>query len=204
MFLLTSLLFPAATQWGTFLHAAGPVHVLLVLSGILGLDAAIARLGGRLGWTRSVSWVGAIGSVAVSLMFSAVLLPTYGNGSRDTARHFEELGMRMAAVGRPLDRSAGPIISNFPIWMAETQRVSALALPNETPRDVLDLAEQFDGTQLLVLVGPGGSHWPADLDSRQPGSECFTPLDLGTYTGADADPLADTTVYLITCSGNTP
>ena len=202
MFLVTSLLFPAATQWGTFLHAAGPVHVLLVLSGMLGLDAAITRLGGRLGWTRSVTWVGVVGSVAVSLMFSAVLLPTYGQGSRDTVRHFEELGLRMAAVGRPLDRNAGPIISNFPIWMAETQRVSALALPNEPPKDVLDLADHFNGTSLLVLVGPGGSHWPADLDSNQPGSECFTPLDLGTYAGSGADPLADTRVYLITCSGN--
>jgi hypothetical protein len=204
MFLVTSLLFPAATQWGTFLHAAGPVHVLLVLSGILGLDAVIARLGGRLGWTRSVTWVGAVGSVAVSLMFSAVLLPTYGKGSRDTALHFEELGLRMAALGRPLDGSAGPVISNFPIWMAETQRVPALALPNEPPRDVLDLADHFDGTRLLVLVGPGGSHWPADLESGQPGSECFTPLDLGTYPGPGADPLADTTVYDIACPGNAP
>jgi hypothetical protein len=204
MFLVTSLLFPAATQWGTFLHAAGPVHVLLVLSGILGLDAAITRLGGRLGWTRSVSWVGAVGSVAVCLMFSAVLLPTYGEGSRDTARHFEELGLRMAAIGRPLDRSAGPVISNFPIWMAETQRVSALALPNEPPQDVLDLAGHFDRTRLLVLVGPGGSHWPADVESGQPGSDCFTPLDLGTYAGPGADPLADTTVYDIACPGNAP
>ena len=204
MFLVTSLLFPAATQWGTFLHAAGPVHVLLVMSGILGLDAAISRLGGRLGWTRSVTWVGAVGSTAVSLMFSAVLLPTYGNGSRDTALHFEELGRRMAAIGRPLDASAGPVISNFPIWMAETQRVPALALPNEPPEDVLDLAERFDGTRLLVLVGPGGSHWPADLESGQPGSECFTPLDLGTYAGPGVDPLADTTVYDITCPGNAP
>ena len=32
MFFVTSLLFPAATQWGTFLHAAAPVHVLIVIS----------------------------------------------------------------------------------------------------------------------------------------------------------------------------
>lgn len=201
MFLVTSLLFPAATQWGTFLHAAAPTHVMLVLSGILGIDAAVTRLGGRLGWTRSVTWVGVVGSVAVSLMFSAALLPSYGQGSRDTARHFEELGARMAANGRPLDRTAGPVISNFPIWMAETQRISALALPDEPPDDVLDLAAAF-GTQLLVLVGPGGSHWPADLESGEPGADCFTPLDLGTYSGSGKDPLADTTVYDIRCPGN--
>ena len=200
MFLVTSLLFPAATQWGTFLHAAAPVHVLLVLSGILALDAAGAWLGRRLHWERTVTWVGAMGSVAVSLMFSAVLLPSYGQGSRDTARHFEELGTRMAAIGHPLDRSAGPVISNFPIWMAETQRVDSLALPDESPEDVLDLARHFDGTKLLVLVGTAGSHWPADLRSGQPGSDCFRPLDLGPYTGSGKDPLAETTVYTIDCA----
>ena len=201
MFLLTSLLFPAATQWGTFLHAAAPVHVLLVLSGILALDAVITRLGERVGWTRSVTWVGAIGSAMVSLLFSAVLLPSYGQGSRDTARHFEELGARMTAIGRPLDRIAGPVISNFPIWMAETQRVDSLALPNESPEDVLDLAAHFPGTKLVVVVGKANDHWPADLRSGQDGSDCFTPLDLGRFTGTGEDPLAETTVYAIGCPG---
>lgn len=202
MFLVTSLLFPAATQWGTFLHAAAPVHVLLVLSGILALDAGISWIGRRVGWERSVTWVGAIGSVAVSLLFSVVLLPSYGTGSRDTARHFEELGARMAAIGRPLDRAGGPVISNFPIWMAETQRVDSLALPDESPRDVLDLAAHFPGTKLLILVGKAGDHWPADVRSGQPGSDCFVPLDLGTYAGPGKDPLAETTVYQIGCPGN--
>jgi hypothetical protein len=201
-FLLTSLLFPASTQWGTFLHAAAPVHVLLVLSGIFAIDAVVTRIGSRVGWDRSVTWVGVIGTVAVSLLFSAALLPGYGQGSRDTARHFEELGVRMAAIGRPLDATAGPVISNFPIWMAETQRVHSLALPDETPEDVLDLAAAFPGTRLLVLVGTAGSHWPADLQSGQPGSGCFTPLDLGTYAGSGVDPLKDTTVYDIACPGN--
>ena len=31
-FLVTSLVFPVSTTWGTFLHAAAPVHVLLVVS----------------------------------------------------------------------------------------------------------------------------------------------------------------------------
>ncbi len=44
-FLFTSLVFPVATTWGTFLHAAGPAHVLLIVSALLALDAGIARLG---------------------------------------------------------------------------------------------------------------------------------------------------------------
>ena len=202
MFLITSLLFPAATQWGTFLHAAAPVHVLLVMTGILGLDAVITRIGERVGWTRSASWVGALGSAIVSLMFTAVLLPSYGQGSRDTARHFEELGARMAAIGRPLDRDAGPVISNFPIWMAETQRVDSLALPDESPEDVLDLAAHFPGTTLVVVVGKASNNWPADVQSGQPGADCFTPLDLGPYGGTGQDPLAETIVYAIGCPGN--
>ena len=57
MFFVTSLLFPAATQWGTFLHAAGPVHVLLVISAMLALDAGLARLGRRMGWTNPLAWL---------------------------------------------------------------------------------------------------------------------------------------------------
>ncbi len=58
-FLVTSLVFPVATTWGTFLHAAAPIHVLLIISALGALDAGLARLGRRLGWTRPVAWLGA-------------------------------------------------------------------------------------------------------------------------------------------------
>ncbi len=199
MFFVTSLAFPAATQWGTFLHAAGPVHVLLVVSAVLGADAAIHRLGLRLGWTKSVGWVPAVGSVAVSLLFSGALLPSFGTGSRTTADYYAELGRRMEAVGQPLDATAGPVLSNFPIWMAEVYRIPSLALPDEPPADVLDLVDHFPPARLLVLIDPSGSHWPADIAVGLPGSECFTALDLGTYAGQGADPLTNTTVYRIGC-----
>ncbi len=203
-FLVTSLVFPVATTWGTFLHAAGPVHVLLVLSALLLLDAGFARLSGRLGWTRPVAWLGALLGVASALLFSAALLPGFGAGSRATATMYDELGTRMAAAGRPLDASAGPVISNFPIWMAETQRIPALALPDEPPLDVLDLVAAFPGTRYLVLVDADGSHWPQDLDVGAPGSECFTPVALPLFTGSGDDPLAEVTVYEISCLAVTP
>ncbi len=84
-FLVTSLVFPVATTWGTFLHAAVPAHVVLVLSAILGLDAGLARLGARLGWTRPVAWLAALLGVFSGLLFSLVLLPSFGDGSRDDA-----------------------------------------------------------------------------------------------------------------------
>jgi hypothetical protein len=198
MFLVTSLLFPAATQWGTFLHAAGPVHALIVLCAVLAADAGLARLGRRLAWSKSVGWVGAVGLAAVSLLFSATLLPTFGSGSRATAATYVQLGPRMAQAGHPLDAGV-PVISNFPIWVAETQRVPSLALPDEPPVDVLDLAAAFPGTRYLILTSPEGKHWPADVQASLPGAECFSPVDLGAPVGSGTDPLATTTVYEITC-----
>ena len=199
VFWFTSLIFPAATQWGTFLHAAGPVHVLIVLSALLALDAGIARLGARLGWTRPIAWLGPALGVFGSALFSVALLPVYGATSAATARLYDELGSRMAAAGHPLDASAGPIITNFPIWMAESQRVPALALPNEPPADVVDLARAFPGTRFLVLVNPNSLHWPGDLETRLPNAECFQELDLGPGPIDESDPLATTSVYEIVC-----
>jgi hypothetical protein len=204
MFLVTSLVFPAATQWGTFLHAAGPVHALIVLTGILGIDAAMARLGRSAGWTKEVTWVGVVGGVAASVLFSAALLPSFGSGSRDTAARYAELGPRMASAGHPVDRPGIHLMSNFPIWVAETQRIPTLALPDEPPADVLDLASRFEPTRYLILSDPEGKHWPADLKAGSPGAECFSPIDLGAYAGPGPDPLAKTTVYEIACPGSAP
>lgn len=204
MFLVTSLLFPATTQWGTFLHAAGPVHALVVLSAVLAVDAAITRLGRQLAWTKQVSWVGMVGSVAASALFSIALLPSFGTGSRATAATYAELGARMAAAGHPVGEPGIRLMSNFPIWVAETQRVSTLALPDEPPVDVLDLAATFPGTRYLILTSPEGKHWPGDLQAGLPGAECFTSIDLGPFSGTGVDPLATTTVFDIACPGSTP
>ena len=197
-FLVTSLLFPVATTWGTFLHAAGPAHVLLVIAALLGLDAAIARIGIYRGWTRPVAWLGPTLGIAGSILFSLVLLPSFGQGSRDTAAQYAELARRMDALGRPLSASGGPVISNFPIWLAETQRIPALALPNEPPEDVLDLAGTFDA-RLLILVGDEHGMWPSVLTDGAPGAECFRALDLGSAPAGVGDPLASVHVYEIAC-----
>ena len=204
MFLVTSLVFPAATQWGTFLHAAGPVHALIVLSAVLAIDAGLARLGRRAGWQKSVTWVGMVGGVAASVLFSVALLPSFGNGSRDTAARYAELGPRMASAGHPVDGPGVGLMSNFPIWVAETERVPTLALPDEPPADVLDLVSRFPATRYLILTDPEGKHWPADLAAGLPGAECFSPIDLGSYAGPGSDPLAKTTVYEIGCPGAAP
>lgn len=199
VFWFTCLVFPAATQWGTFLHAAGPVHVLVVISALLALDAAILRVGRWRGWTRPVAWLGPALGIFGAALFSIVLLPVYGNGSISTARSYEELGRRAAAVGVPLDASAGPVISNYPIWLAETMRIPTLGLPNEPPNDVLDLARAFPGTHLVLLMDAESPHWPADLVNDAPGAECFRRVDLGPGPADQPDPLAGTQLYEIVC-----
>ena len=126
VFWFTSLVFPAATQWGTFLHAGGPVHVLVLVSGLLALDALIAWVGVRRTWTKPVAWLGPTLGVFGAMLFSVMLLPSFGAGSAVTARVYEELGRRAAAAGYPLDRTAGPVISDYPIWLAETRRTQPL------------------------------------------------------------------------------
>ncbi len=202
-FLVTSLVFPVATTWGTFLHAAGPAQVLIVLSALLALDGLLAAVGRRLGWTKDVSWLGATMGVASSVLFSVVLLTGFATGSHETARLYDELATRMSAVDRSLATPGIRLMSNFPIWVAETQRASTLALPDEPPEDVLDLAATFPGTRYLILTSPESTHWPGDLATTQTGAECFAPIDLGPYAGTGQDPLRSTTVYEIGCPGVT-
>jgi hypothetical protein len=199
-FLVTSLLFPVATTWGTFLHAAGPVHVLLVISALGAMDGALARLARRMGWTREVAWTGAVLAVGGSLLFSAALLPTVANGARETALTYRVLAREMAAIGAPLDGSA-PVIHDFPIWLAETQRVPALALPDEAPGDVLDLASEFGAAWLIIARGDHGD-WPEVLDrSTDAAAACFTEVRLGTPDDpAEARAIEDVRVWHIACN----
>ncbi|MEO8437878.1 MAG: hypothetical protein ABI562_05405 [Chloroflexota bacterium] len=200
-FLVTGLLFPVSTTWGTFLHASGPVNVLIIISALLALDAGIARLGARLGWTRPVAWLGPMLGIFGSLLFSVALLPAFGASSRQTETRFEELGPRMAAIGHPLDASAGPVITNFPIWLAETARIPVLALPDEPPVDVLDLAHDpaFPGTHLLVVID-GEGRWPAVLATGVEAAACFRELDLGVPADpAIADPLRGVRAFEVVC-----
>jgi hypothetical protein len=197
-FSVTTLVFPVSTTWGTFLHAAGPVQVLLVISALLALDAGIARLGARQGWTRPVAWLGPALGIFASALFSVVLLPVYGSESAGTASVYRELAVRMSAIGQPLDAGAGPVITDFPIWLAESERIPALALPDESLSDVLDLAASFPGTRLLIVSGDHG-RWPAVLDGGAQGASCFRELDLGPGPVGGPDPLAGTRAFEIVC-----
>lgn len=201
-FLVTSLVFPVATMWGTFLHAAAPVHVLLIITALGALDAGLTRLGRRLGWARPVAWLGVLLAVFSSTLFSAVLLTGFTSAARDTERTYEVLVRQMAAIGAPLDGSV-PVIHDFPVWLAETARVPVLALPHETPADVLDLASdpRFGATWLILSRQDHGS-WPAILDGPDPMAACFREVALPIPVDAqDAEATRGIRVFRIGCDG---
>jgi hypothetical protein len=199
-FAATSLLFPVATTWGTFLHAAVPAHVLLLLGCLVALDALLVRIGARRGWTRPVAWLGPALAISGGLLFTGVLLPAFGADGRQTGAKYAQLQLLLAAH-QPAGAPSGPVITDFPIWLAEETGYRALALPNEPPASVLDLAARFPGTTLLVVdVGPDAGRWPAILDEGGAGAECFEPIPIPT----PADPYAsraigETRMYRVGC-----
>ncbi|MEA2549367.1 MAG: hypothetical protein QOE42_1965 [Chloroflexota bacterium] len=200
IFLVTSLLFPVSTTWGTFLHAAGAVHVLLVISALLALDRLIVAVGRRRGWTRPVAWLAPALTISGALLFSTMILPTFGDGSVSTERTFAALDRQLAASGiaAPNDGSNAPIITDAPIWLPYVIGKPALALPYESAASVLDLARHFDATTIVVMSPdhPFG----AALAAGGSAAACFAPVDIGVPADpADATALARVRVWRLVC-----
>ncbi len=93
------------------------------------------------------------------------------------------------------------MIHDFPIWLAETARVPTLALPDESPSDVLDLATHF-GAKWLIVAKTEHGQWPAVLDGPDPDASCFQEVLLPIPDDpADADAIRDMRVFRIACAG---
>jgi len=67
---------------------------------------------------------------------------------------------------------------------------------------------ELDRIRALVIVDADDEgQWPEILDREEPGSECFTPVNLRAPDGSplsDDSPLFDTIVFKIVCTGGTP
>lgn len=199
-FLVTSLVFPVATTWGTFLHAAGPAQTLIVISALVILDRGIAAVGRRLGWTRPVAWLGPAFAIFASGVFTFLYIPAFGAQSADVERRYAVIAAGFEAIGEPVG-TLGPVVTNFPIWWSEAYRTPALALPDEPPASIVDLASAFPGTRYLVIVGDDHGRWPDVLgEPSEPGVECFTEVSLPRPAGAeDAEAVEDVRAWAIGC-----
>jgi hypothetical protein len=196
-FTATTLLFPVATTWGTFLHAAGAIEVLLIVSAALALDDLVERLRASQGWTRPVAWLGPALMIPAALLFSVALLPAEGAAARATQARYAALPAALAAAGVPLNAQNGPVITDFPIWFAETTGHTAIALPNEGAESILDLAKTF-GSSLMVVQDDNGGPWRDAADAGGPGAECFRNVPL-PHLLATTDPLKGVLVYSVGC-----
>ncbi len=176
-FVATTLFFPVSTTWGTFLHAAAAVQVLLVVAALLVLDALLVAIGRRRGWTRPVAWLGPALGIAAGALFTAVLLPAFGRDGDSVRDRYLALPAALEAAGY-VAGSGQPVITDFPIYLAETTGMEALALPNESPTAVLDLARAFPGTRLVVVNADNDGIWP-EVGATDPiGIQCFQPISL--------------------------
>jgi hypothetical protein len=196
----TCLLFPVSTQSGTFLHSAGATLVLLVVSCLAALDAFIVRVGRLRHWTRPVAWLGPAFAIAAAVPLTGVSISTLSGEADGIRARYEALPAAMARAGTPLADS-GPVITNFPIWLAESAGVRTLALPQESPASVLDLARRF-GAQLLVVQDDAGNVWPGALNRAGPEAACFkqvTLTDISSGGLVEGSPLAQIHVFRIVC-----
>jgi hypothetical protein len=199
-FLATSLIFPVSTLWGTFLHAAGSIYVLLTVSSLIALDALVVRIGRIRHWTRPVAWLGPAFAVAVSIPLLAVSIVAVHQQSGDVQARYDALPAALAQAGLPLADTA-PIITNNPIWLAESARVPTLALPEESPAAVLALAHRF-GARVLVITLDDSRQWPRILDQAGPGSACFVSVPITDSSGRtpeDGSALAQIRVFRVIC-----
>ncbi len=197
-FLATSLLFPVSTTWGTFLHAAGPAHVALIVGALVVLDALLARVGRIRGWTRPVAWLGAGLTIFGCGLFSAAILPAYGANGVSVRDRYVALASQLPAANVDL-HDGGPVISDFPIWLADALGVNAIALPSESPDSVADLARTF-GSHWLVISGGPNALWPGVLQEGGMSAGCFNPVDIPPPADPTlAQAMAGTKVFRVSC-----
>ena len=99
-FAVTTLAFPVQTTWGTFLHAAVPPLVLLLVASAAALDAGSRPSVGAARWTRPVAWLGPLFAGFAALLFMSAGIPSYGPGAA-TSRPVRGPGGTLRGARRP-------------------------------------------------------------------------------------------------------
>jgi hypothetical protein len=200
-FLVTGLVFPVSTTWGTFLHAAGAIYVLLTVSCLVALDAFIAGVGRLRHWWRPVAWLGPALATAVAIPLMFVSVDSLDRQATEVLNRYDALPAALDRAGVPLADNA-PIITDNPIWLAETAQVTAIALPEESPDAVLALARHFGSRLLVVVQSDDEMEWPGILDGGGPGTQCFREVhltDISVRPPEDGTPLSQVRVFRIVC-----
>lgn len=165
---VTSSIFPVATLWGTFEHAAGPLIVALAVLAAAGGDAVVARVRQWRSWPRANAWLAPAALVALALPLTLFQVTGAAMQARAEQIRFEAIAQTVpSALAGAGVAAAAPLVTDRPVWLSDALHVPTLALPDEAPSDVLDLARTF-GAQAIVIVEERGPY-PAALE----GDTCF-------------------------------
>jgi hypothetical protein len=167
----TSVLFPIASAWGTYRHAAGPLLVGLTILTMLGLDAFVARIRGRRRWPRSNAWLAPAFALAIAIPFASLHVEILGSQTREFVARLDAAALGLSAMELEASGpSAGPLISDQPVRLSERLRRPAIVLPDEQPAVVWQLARRFQAPALVTL-GERGRYPQAVL--RYASAGCF-------------------------------
>ena len=149
IFLVTGLLFPVATLWGTFLHASGPLLAGLCVTAALGMDAVIARVRVARAWSRENAWLSAAALLALAVPLAGFESVVIGVQSTAELQRVQETAD--AARGLPEVQAGSTIVSDHPIWLSDALGVPVIALPDESPTDLGRLIDTFHATLVVVM-----------------------------------------------------
>jgi len=170
IYVLTSLVFPVATLWGTFRHASGPLLLGLLISAVMGADWLVARLREMRGWQRSNAWLAPFALLVFTLPLTIVQLWFASSQAYDQRERLESLHAALLAL------PSGPLITDRPIWISQEVGRQALVLPDEPSASVLQLARDFRAPAVLIVEQRRG--YPAALRSEE-AAACFVEQPLG-------------------------
>ncbi len=177
-FVVTAVLFPIATLWGTFQHAAGPLLVGLIVAAVIGGDLFVDRIGRWRSWQRNNAWLAPAALIALTLPITLVQVTGAAGQAADESRSVNQVASSLPAVreaaGVP---STAPVVTNRPIWLSDALTVPTLALPPEPASNVLELARAFGARTVVVF-----DVFPTPLLDGEPNS-CFDPHN--TDAGGD-------------------
>jgi 4-amino-4-deoxy-L-arabinose transferase-like glycosyltransferase len=149
-FVLTSMVFPVATQWGTFEHAAGPLLLALAVVAALGGDAFVARVRQWRNWPRPNAGMApaALSAVVLAMSVLALLFASVQAQSRE-----RQIAAVVVAVnetpGFPHDGST--IASDLPIWLSDALDVPVAVLPVEPASQVATYLAQFKPSAIVLV-----------------------------------------------------
>ncbi len=169
----TTVLFPVATLWGTFEHAAGPLLVALARRRTCSARTSswppVVRWRN---WPRTNSWLAPLRVITLTLPLTG-LGPSWAPHvrPRPSAEPSPRSPARCPPAGRACVANSGPLISDRPIWLSDATGRSAIALPDEPARVILQLAARLPRAGLVLLEARGRD--PAAL--REPAERPVSP-----------------------------